>query len=104
MISERREQESSEFGLNNSDLYHQAFGPENHEIVNAFYEVWFPVRKELFTLIKQRLEEPDTVPRADVREEVERFSNAVAPYNRRFLEMCLQKYTAYLKGWLRKAN
>ena len=54
---ERMEHESSEFGMNNPDLFQQAFGPDNHEIVNGFYEVWFPIRKELFALIKQRIEE-----------------------------------------------
>jgi hypothetical protein len=101
---ERMEQESSEFGMNNPDLFQEAFGPENHEIAKAFYEVWFPVRKELFTLIKQRIENPNAVPRDSVREEVKRFSNVLAPYNRRFLEMCLQKYTTHLQGWLRKPD
>jgi hypothetical protein len=101
---ERMEQESSEFGLNNPDLFQQAFGPENYEIVNAFYEVWFPVRRELFTLIKQRLENPNAVPRECVREEVERFRNVLAPYNRRFLQMCLQRYTTYLQGQLRNPD
>jgi hypothetical protein len=101
---ERMEQESSEFGMNNPELFQQAFGPENYEIVNAFYEVWFPVRRELFTLIKQRLENPSAMPRESVREEVKRFGNVLAPYNRRFLEMCLQRYTTYLQGQLRKPD
>jgi TIR domain len=99
---ERMEQESSEFGMNSPDLFQQAFGPENHEIVNAFYEVWFPVRKELFSLVKQRLDEPNAVSRDNIREEVRKFSNTISPYNRRFLEMCLQRYTLYLKESLRR--
>jgi hypothetical protein len=101
---ERMEQESSEFGMNNPDLFQQAFGPENYEIVNGFYEIWFPVRKQLFTLIKQRLEEPTTVPRESIRAEIKNFSKSVAPCNKRFLEMCLREYTAYLKSWLTKPN
>lgn len=99
---ERMEQESSEFGMNNPDLFQQAFGPENHEIVDAFYEIWFPVRKQLFDVIKRRLEEPASVARESIREEVQKFADAVSPYNRRFLEMCLQRYTLYLKDWLRR--
>jgi len=99
---ERMEHESSEFGMNSPDLFQQAFGPENHEIVNAFYEIWFPVRKDLFALIERRLEDPSGVSRENVREEIKKFTNTVSPYNRRFLEMCLQRYTLYLKGWLKK--
>jgi hypothetical protein len=99
---ERMEHESSEFGMNSPDLFQQAFGPENHEIVNGFYEIWFPVRRDLFALIERRLEQPSAVSREDVREEIKKFTNTVSPYNRRFLEMCLQRYTLYLKGWLKK--
>jgi len=99
---ERMEQESSEFGLNNPDLFQQAFGPHNHEVVNGFYEIWFPIRKELFSLIKQRIEEPDAAPRDSIRAIIKRFSKEVAPYNRRFLEMCLKEYSDYLKGLLAK--
>ena len=101
---ERMEQESSEFGMNNPDLFQEAFGQENYEIVNAFYQIWFPLRDDLFELIKQRLENPNSITRASIREEIKKFSQALAPYNRRFLEMCLQKYTAYLRGWLRKPD
>jgi hypothetical protein len=41
------------------------------------------------------------VSRENVREEIKKFTNTVSPYNRRFLEMCLQRYTLYLKGWLK---
>ncbi|MGA7261177.1 MAG: toll/interleukin-1 receptor domain-containing protein [Stellaceae bacterium] len=101
---ERMEQESSEFGMNNPDIFHQAFGPENHEVVSAFYEIWFPARKDLFTLIKSRLEEPNTVSRDMIRDAVKKFTRTLSPYNKRFLEMCLQRYTAYLKGWLSKPD
>jgi TIR domain len=101
---ERMEQESSEFGMNNPDLFQEAFGQENYEIVNAFYQIWFPLRDDLFELIKQRLEDHNSISRASIREEIKKFSQALAPYNRRFLEMCLQKYTAYLRGWLRKPD
>src|SRR5229473_893748 len=70
---ERMEHESSEFGMNSPDLFQQAFGPENHEIVNAFYEIWFPVRKDLFALIERRLEDPSAVSRENVREEIKKF-------------------------------
>jgi hypothetical protein len=90
--------------MNSPDLLQQAFGPENHEIVNAFYEIWFPVRKDLFALIERRLDDPSGVSRENVREEVKKFTNTVSPYNRRFLEMCLQRYTLYLKGWLKKPD
>jgi len=99
---ERMEQESSEFGMNNPELFQQAFGPENHEIINAFYEVWFPIRKELFTVIKQGLEDPKALSRESVRREVKKLSNTLSPYNRRFLEMCLQRYTLYLKESLNR--
>jgi hypothetical protein len=87
---------------NNPDLFQQAFGPHNHEIVNGFYEIWFPIRKELFALIKQRIEEPGATPRDSIRAIIKRFSKEVAPYNRRFLEMCLKEYSDYLKGLLAK--
>jgi hypothetical protein len=99
---ERMEQESSEFGMNNPDLFQQAFGPQNYEIVNGFYEVWFPIRKELFGLIKRRIEEPEAVPRDRIRAAMKRFGKECAPYNRLFLEMCLKQYSEYLKGWLAK--
>lgn len=99
---ERMEQESSEFGMNNPELFQQAFGPQNYEIVNGFYEVWFPIRRELFTLIKQRIEEPGTVSRDSIRAVVKRFGKECAPCNRMFLEMCLKQYSEYLKGWLAK--
>jgi hypothetical protein len=76
---ERMEQESSEFGMNSPDLFQQAFGPENHEIVNGFYEIWFPVRKELFTLIRQRLEDPSAVSRENIREEIKRLNGTATP-------------------------
>jgi hypothetical protein len=101
---ERMEQESSEFGMNSPDLFQQAFGPENHEIVNAFYEIWFPVRKDFFNVMERRLADPSAVSRESVREEIKRFTNTISPYNRRFLEMCLQRYTLYLKGWLKKPD
>jgi len=100
---ERMEQESSEFGMNNPDLFQQAFGPENHEIVNAFYEIWFPVRRDLFTIVKRRLDDPSAVSRESIRDEVKKFSDTVSPYNRRFLEMCLQRYTLYLRESLKRA-
>lgn len=99
---ERMEQESSEFGMNNPELFQQAFGPENHEIINAFYEIWFPIRKEIFTVIKQQLEDPKALSRESVREKVKKLSNTLSPYNRRFLEMCLQRYTFYLKESLNR--
>jgi len=99
---ERMEHESSEFGMNNPELFQQAFGPHNFEIVNGFYEVWFPIRKELFALIKQRIEEPGAVPRDTIRALIKKFSKELAPYNRTFLEMCLKEYSDYLKGWLAK--
>jgi hypothetical protein len=99
---ERMEHESSEFGMNNPELFQQAFGPHNFEIVNGFYEVWFPIRKELFALIKQRIEEPGAVPRDSIRALIKKFSKELAPYNRVFLEMCLKEYSDYLKGWLAK--
>ena len=89
---ERMEQESSEFGMNNPDLFQQAFGPHNYEIVNGFYEVWFPIRRE----------EPEVVPRDSIRAEIKKFSKELAPYNRMFLEMYLKEYSNYLKGWLAK--
>lgn len=88
--------------MNNPELFQQAFGPENHEIINAFYEIWFPIRKELFTVIKQGLEDPKTLSRESVRREVKKLSNTLSPYNRRFLEMCLQRYTLYLKESLNR--
>jgi hypothetical protein len=72
--------------------------------VSAFYEIWFPARKELFTLLRSRLEEPNTVSRDIIRDAVGKFTHTLSPYNKRFLEMCLQRYTAYLKGWLNKPN
>jgi hypothetical protein len=93
---QRMEHESSEFGMNSPDLFQQAFGPENHEIVNGFYEVWPPIRKDLFTIIKRWLEDPSAASRKNIREEVERFSNTVSPYSQRFLELCLQRYSSQL--------
>jgi hypothetical protein len=93
---ERMEHESSEFGMNSPDLFQQAFGPENYEIVNGFYEVWSPIRKDLVRIIRRWLEDQTAVSRQNIREEVQRFTNTVSPYSRRFLEMCLQRYTSQL--------
>jgi hypothetical protein len=93
---ERMEHESSEFGMNSPDLFQQAFGPENHEIVNGFYEVWSPIKKDLVAIIRRWLENPTAVSRENIREEVQRFANTVSPYSRRFLEMCLRRYTSQL--------
>jgi hypothetical protein len=97
---ERMEQESSEFGMNRPDLLHQAFGPDNHEIVNAFYKIWFPAKNDLFAALKEGIADSSKSHREDVRQLVETFANIIRPYNKRFLEMCLHKYTAYLQARL----
>jgi hypothetical protein len=101
---ERMEQESSEFGMNSPELLLHIFGPNNHEVVKAFYEIWLSARNTLFAVLKARLAAPSTVSRASVRQEVKKFADAVDPYNRRFLEMCLQKYTRYLGEWLKRGT
>ena len=97
---ERIEQESSEFGMNSPDLLHQAFGPDNYEIVNAFYKVWFPARDDLFAALKGGFADSSKSNRENIRQKVKTFANSISPYNRRFLEMSLQKYTAYLQARL----
>jgi hypothetical protein len=99
---ERMEQESSEFGMNSPDLLLEAFGSGNHEIVNSFYEIWFPARNALLGVLKERITEPGKISRDIVRRAVKTFTGVVSPYNRRFLKMCLEKYTVYLEEWLRR--
>jgi hypothetical protein len=97
---ERMEQESSEFGMNSPDLLHQAFGPENYEIVNAFYGVWLPGKDDLFAALKGGVLDSSKSHRENIRQQVKAFANSISPYNKRFLEMALQKYTAYLRARL----
>jgi hypothetical protein len=97
---ERMEQESSEFGMNSPDLLHQAFGPDNHEIVNAFYRIWFPAKDDLFAALKEGIVDSSKSRRENIKQQVKTFANSISPYNKRFLEMALQKYTAYLQARL----
>jgi hypothetical protein len=97
---ERIEQESSEFGMNSPDLLQQAFGPENHEIVDGFYRVWFPARDDLFAVLQGGIADASQPNREKLRQKIQMFASTINPYNRRFLEMCLQKYTTYLRARL----
>jgi TIR domain len=99
---ERMEQESSEFGMNSPDLLHEAFGSDKYEIVKAFYEIWFPARDGLFSTLARRIAAPNEISRDDIRQEVRKFATAIEPYNRLFLEMCVDKYTIFVKKWLKK--
>jgi hypothetical protein len=101
---ERMEQESSEFGMNGPDLLHQAFGPDNYEIVNAFYEIWLRARDDLFAALKEGIGDSSKPRRENIRQQVKTFANNISPYNKRFLEMGLQKYTAYLRERLNGNN
>jgi hypothetical protein len=99
---ERMEQESSEFGMNSPDLLKDAFGENNHEIVNGFYQSWFPARAALFDVLKQRIADPNSVARQRIRQHIQEFAECMKPYNRRFLEMCLAKYSQYLTDRLKR--
>jgi hypothetical protein len=98
---ERMEQESSEFGMNSPDLLQQAFGPEHYEIVRAFYRIWFPAKNELFNALTKGVDDPRQASRGHIRQQVKKFADDITPYNRRFIEMSLKKYTASLEAWLK---